>query len=282
VEERNERNGEVLLCENDFVCELLYTNEAELNNATTTQNLYSPVDTVPCTIMQVRMIQDHEMRKPLLILFDPGSTKSYIKQSVLPPGATPRLHRELQTAITLSGESKMNRSVILEDIILPEFTKSLRMNRSEMWVFNNPEVKYDAIIGRDLLHEMKIDICYSDGTMKMEGRVVLMKKRGERPMFYVDNDHTDEELDELYAAEIKEAKYDKVHIDDVIQQQHHLSRDQKQQLRSALNGYDRLFDGKLKKFPGKKIHLDVSDLKKSQKIALIAAKRRMLTLGIIH
>ncbi len=31
---------------------------------------------------------------------------------------------------------------------------------------------------------------------------------------------------------------------------------------------------------GKKVHLDVSDLKKSQKIAMIAAKRRMLTLGL--
>jgi hypothetical protein len=33
---------------------------------------------------------------------------------------------------------------------------------------------------------------------------------------------------------------------------------------------------------GKKIHLDVSDLKKTQKIALIAAKRRMLTLGLSY
>lgn len=107
-----------------------------------------------------------------------------------------------------------------------------------------------------MLRELKLDICYSDGTMKMEGRVVLMKKRGETPTFFIDNE---EDEDDSYAAEIKDAKYEKVKIDDVIEQQKHLSVVQRQQLRWALWGNDQLFDGKLKKYTGKKIHLELKN-----------------------
>ena len=66
---------------------------------------------VPCTVMQVQYVQGREMEKPMMILFDPGSTRSYVKQQILPAGATPRLHREELLATTLSGESRTNRSV---------------------------------------------------------------------------------------------------------------------------------------------------------------------------
>ena len=84
-------------------------------------------------------------------------------------------------------------------------------------------MRYDAIIGQDLLQELKMDIFYSDNTMNMEGRRVLMKKKGERPSFYIDNDHSGEELDEMYANEIKEPKYEKVSVDSIMEQQKHLN-----------------------------------------------------------
>jgi hypothetical protein len=192
-------------------------------------------------------------------LIRPGKKWSYVKQQILPAGATLRLHREELLATTLSGESRINRSVEIRNIIFPEFTRSLRMEKCEMWVFDNNSVRYDAIIGRDLLQELKIDICYSDNTMKMEGRRVLMKKKGERPSFYIDNDHSDEELDKMYAGEIKEAKYEKVGLDEVLEQQKHLNSSQKMQLRAVFTGFEKLFDGKLKKYMGKKIRLELKD-----------------------
>jgi hypothetical protein len=68
---------------------------------------------VPCTVMQTQYVQGKEMQRPMVILFDPGSTRSYIRQQILPAGATPRVHREELLATTLSGESKTNRSVEL-------------------------------------------------------------------------------------------------------------------------------------------------------------------------
>jgi hypothetical protein len=212
-------NGEVYVCDEDFICETFYVNEiCAIEKEENERNS----EYVPCTVMQVQYVQGKEMEKPMMILFDPGSTRSYVKQQILPAGVTPRLHREELLATTLSGESRTNRSVEIRNIIFPEFTRSLRMEKCEMWVFDNNSVRYDAIIGRDLLQELKIDICYSDNTMKMEGRRVLMKKKGERPSFYIDNDHSDEELDEMYAGEIKEAKYEKVGLDEVLEHQKHL------------------------------------------------------------
>jgi hypothetical protein len=252
--------GEVYVCEDDFICEKLYMNDAwvvqrnEINNEDNEEGEY-----VPCTIMQAQYMQGKEMEKSMVILFDPGSTRSYIRQQILPAGATPRVHCEELLATTLSGESKTNCSVELRNVIFPEFTRSLRLEKCEMWVFDSTHVRYDAIIGRDLLQELKMDICYSDNKMKMEGRRVLMKKKGEKPSFYIDNDHTDEELDEMYASEIKAAKYEKVDVDEVIEQQKHLNSSQKMQLRAVFKGFETLFDGKLKKYLGKKIRLELKD-----------------------
>ena len=98
----------------------------------------------------------------------------------------------------------------MEDITYPEFTRSLRLEEHEFWLHINSKVRYDAIIGRDILAALKLDICYSDGTMRMEGRKILMKKRGEIPTFLLVEDK------EVYATEIRDAKYEEVRIDDVI------------------------------------------------------------------
>lgn len=223
--------------------------ESELN-----KNEEKMEATVPCTIMHVKAIQEHETSKMMFVLLDPGSTKSYIKENKLPAGATPRVHRQAQEATTLSGAAVSNRSVLLQELCFPEFTKSLRVRSHEFWIHGNHNVRYDAIIGRDLLTELKIDICYSDGTMKMEGRVILMKKRGEQPTFYIQED-----ADELLAAEIHEAKYEKIEIDTVLEQQKHLNASQQQQLRTVLRGHEALFNGKLGKYKGKKIRLELRD-----------------------
>ena len=112
--------------------------------------------------MQVQSIQKQPVTKPLIALFDPGSTSSYIKQGALPPGATPVIHRSVQSATTIGGSTQCNRSVEVQGLIWPEFTRSLKVERQRFWVHSNENVRYDAIIGRDLLQQLKLDICYSD------------------------------------------------------------------------------------------------------------------------
>ena len=55
------------------------------------------------------------------------------------------------------------------------------------------------------------------------------EKRGEQPAFYIQED-----ADKMLAAEIHEAKYEKVEIETVLEQQKHLNASQQQQLRAVL------------------------------------------------
>ena len=60
-----------------------------------------------------------------------------------------------------------------------------------------------------------------------------------------------------YVNPILDAKYDNVTIDQVVDQQVHLSHSQKQDLYKVLNKYEKLFDGTLGVYPHKKFHIDI-------------------------
>ena len=54
--------------------------------------------------MEVEMIQEQEVTRRMFVLFDPGSTNSYITESELPKNLTPNFHNQAQEATTLGGE----------------------------------------------------------------------------------------------------------------------------------------------------------------------------------
>jgi hypothetical protein len=55
-----------------------------------------------------------------------------------------------------------------------------------------------------------------------------------------------------YAVEILDAKYEKVEVDEVINQLNHLNTEQKEDLRKDLMEHTKLFDGKLGVYPHRK------------------------------
>jgi hypothetical protein len=60
-----------------------------------------------------------------------------------------------------------------------------------------------------------------------------------------------------YATEILDAKYEKVEIDEVINQLNHLTLEKKEDLRKVLKEHTKIFDGTLGVYPHKKIHIDL-------------------------
>jgi hypothetical protein len=61
-----------------------------------------------------------------------------------------------------------------------------------------------------------------------------------------------------YASEILDAKYEKVFVDDVIDQLlDHLSAQQKNDLKRVLDEHTKLFDGTLGVNPHRKLHIDL-------------------------
>jgi hypothetical protein len=147
-------------------------------------------DTVPCSLMQTETLQGKPTTRKMIVLFDPGSTRSYIRQSVLPKRVTPTLvHHAEWKATTLGGERMSSLSLKAQNKMLPVFSRSLKVDQHEFWIHDNDNVRFNAIIGRYyLVQELKLGLCYLYGTMKMEGRVVIMKKRGKTPTFYFDKE----------------------------------------------------------------------------------------------
>jgi hypothetical protein len=61
-----------------------------------------------------------------------------------------------------------------------------------------------------------------------------------------------------YAVEILDAKHEKVEVDEVINQLHHLNTEQKEDLRKVLMEHTKLFDGTLLGvYPYRKFHIDL-------------------------
>ena len=73
-------------------------------------------------------------------------------------------------------------------------------------------------------------------------------------------DLEDEGLSDLeaYASPILDAKYEKVDIEDLIEEHcSHLNKTQQDQSNKVLLKYDKLFDEVLKKYPGQPMHIDL-------------------------
>ncbi len=68
----------------------------------------------------------------------------------------------------------------------------------------------------------------------------------------------------LYATEILDAKYKKVHIDDIVDQLNHLNDQQKTDIKQVLSKFTKLFDGTLGVYPHKKFHIDTEPRAKSK------------------
>jgi len=66
-----------------------------------------------------------------------------------------------------------------------------------------------------------------------------------------------EKLLDSFATPILEAKYEKVDISSVVEQQEHLTKSQRQDLTRVLQKHMKLFDGTLGKYPKKKFHIEV-------------------------
>ncbi len=54
----------------------------------------------------------------------------------------------------------------MQDLRLPEFNKSRRINQQKVLVFDNNNVKYDIILGTKFLSKTGIKLNYSEGNME--------------------------------------------------------------------------------------------------------------------
>ena len=199
------------------------------------------------------------MNLAMLALMDSGSNFTLIHRSKLPPGCVPTLV-DTQTAHTAAGSFKFASVVILEDAHLPEFSRSLRIEKMVAYVFDAP-CRYDMIVGRNWLNPNKFNILFSSKTMSWFDREVPMKQAKTPEMFYINDDDFETQNDPLSdlftgykhgvdKSNILPAKYEGIEsLESVTTAQDHLSTDQQRKLLDVFQGHDKLFEGKLGCYP---------------------------------
>ena len=117
----------------------------------------------PCTILLVNKIQGQPFNRPLRVLLDSGSDCSHIQKRVLPPGVEATSVNK--AIIGMTGSATVAEEVELQDMVLPEFSRTLCINDTfRCYVMNNASV-YDVIFGRDFLMAVGIDVHHSTQEM---------------------------------------------------------------------------------------------------------------------
>jgi hypothetical protein len=156
-------------------------------------------------------------------------------------------------------------------MILVDFTRSTTV---EFDCYVDPtqtsnESNYDLILGKDFQQEFGIDILNSSLTLKWNGIEVPMREFGElrdrntatKQMMLWTSQHEADSTSEMQSrvTRILDAKYEKADLKTVVQNQKHLSDDNKLLLAKLLRKYEHLFDGTLGDWKGSGVSFELRD-----------------------
>ena len=217
--------------------------------------------------IMIANVQNKRCNAPLRVLFDTGSDKTMLNYRALPKGANPKTV-EGSRVTGIHGSETLNQEVMMSNITFPEFSPTQRVpGPIRATMFNNPDSAYDVILGMDVMQVLGFEIsCVSKTISWNENRIEF------HPSDYFDTvsftasllESKDDPLDEFEAAEagyksktILHSKYEEVNAIDVAKQQTHLSSSQRDELAKLFAKYNKLFSGKLGKYPHCKVHLEL-------------------------
>ena len=132
------------------------------------------------------------------------------------------------------------------------------MREQKALVFDQP-CRYDIILGSDFLNKAGIVIDYREKQVEWFGDTIPLRTPSEltadsylammEAAYPEDNVPDEEGLKDCLLSDILDAKYKAMDIKQVIAQQTHLTKEQKQGLQKVLMKYPQLFDGKLGVYP---------------------------------
>ena len=109
----------------------------DLNHNTSTQQEEEIENNIPSSLLTYGAIQNHESTRLMKVLMDSGGTHTMIHSRCLPVGAVPTLIHGTKFINTIAGILPANRTVHLQNIILPEFDKSRKIDGVTAHVFDN-------------------------------------------------------------------------------------------------------------------------------------------------
>jgi hypothetical protein len=161
-------------------------------------------------LCMVGTMMKHVVHKPLVVLFDSGSNIKSI------PGGVVSRKVNSSSSLTLAGPMQFNLEVTVEDVTFPEFFKTPRIGKVEARVFT-AECRYDAIIGRDLLQELRMNLDFKNNKMTWDNCHVPMKvfNRELNNPYGIKEPNVAEQLFlDLLEADLKDDDTDTTHLSD--------------------------------------------------------------------
>ncbi len=215
----------------------------------------------PCTVLLVKTIDGQDFNYPLRALFDSGSDSSHIQRRALPEGAGSSAIAKPKAIVGMTGTAIISHEVELQDILLPEFSQSLRISDPfKCYVMDNKSV-YDIILGRDFLMSVGIDILHSTQEMKwLDTRLPFRNRDSIQDPFDLNTSLLETltgDMEGLERAYILDAKYEAFDPHAVAKTHTHLTPQQRVQLGELLADFPQLFDGKLRTYPPRKVHIEI-------------------------
>ena len=231
-------------------------------------------DYIPVIIIVVGTMNGKHCKRHYSALLDSGSTTTWISRRAATAMNVPLRSVERLSSITMCGKLESSHAITCDQSLLPDFSTSKRLDQFTARLFDKP-LRYDMIIGRDVLSQIGVVMDYQNKQLIWDKDVVPMTTQSElnslarRPdqvreaMFHKivlkQLDIEDENDANASNMEIKAANYSKVDIADVVNKQTHLSAEQREQLQELLSQFPNLFSGKLGRWPGGTIHLDIQE-----------------------
>ena len=103
------------------------------------------VEHIPITVLIAQHVQQKPlMNRPFLCLLDSGATGCWVSHTRLPPNIQVKKVAEI-TNQTLAGTFTSNQEIQLEQVMLPEFFKTRKVDYVQAKIFTTPlSIRHDS------------------------------------------------------------------------------------------------------------------------------------------
>jgi hypothetical protein len=199
-----------------------------------------------------KTIHGQESNRNMLVLFDPGSTSTWISSNRLPEG-TKGIEAPPSIGMKIAGQFNSNKTVELTNLLFSEFYITQYFSSYKARVFET-SCHCNMIIGRDMLRATGLIVDFKDNLMTWDNVIVAMKTYPKKPPLPNEPsivsemilDLVEDDLittDEYLLSKILQSKYEPSNIQQIAQGQKQLTPSQRNELEEILLKFPKLFSG---------------------------------------
>ena len=112
------------------------------------------------------------MNHPFLCLLDSGATGCWISRARLLQNIRGKTVDQV-TSQTLAGTFTSSQEVQFEQVMLPEFFKTRKLDHVNVKIFDT-QCRYDMILGRNLLNDLGLILDFKNKSMEWDQAQIAM------------------------------------------------------------------------------------------------------------